>query len=277
MGAIITLLTDFGLADGYVAAMKGVILGINPQVQMIDICHSIQPQNVSQAAFVLGTVYRYFPPKTIHLMVVDPGVGSSRKLVILRTPQGDFVAPDNGVLAYVLQPFLHQPPPSGGRILLKGTLRPESDIQAVQITNPRFYRHPVSPTFNGRDILAPVAAALSLGFSLGGFGPAQDSLEILPISLPVRHGSSLVGHIIHSDGFGNLITDIRENDLPDKPAAIIIADQKISGLSSTYAEGHGLLALVGSSGYLEIALKGGSAQALLGAKLGDEVRISRRP
>jgi len=109
MGTIITLTTDLGLTDAYVAAMKGVILSINSEAKLIDICHCIKPQNISQAAFVLGTAYQFFPPKTIHLVVVDPGVGTERRAIVLRTPLADFVAPDNGVLSYIIQPFSHQP------------------------------------------------------------------------------------------------------------------------------------------------------------------------
>ncbi|MBA7530231.1 hypothetical protein ES705_22434 [subsurface metagenome] len=296
MGAIITLTTDFGLTDAYVAAMKGVILGINPEAKLIDICHTIKPQNIPQAAFVLGTAYQFFPPKTIHVVVVDPGVGTERRAIILRTPSADFVAPDNGVLSYVIQqfikgrlkgrsPFKNYSSPSplkergteGVRLinnLQQVELEPE--LEAVAITKPQFWRSSVSPTFHGRDIFAPVAARLSLGFPPIDFGEAITSVVMLPLPHPYQApDGSLVGHILHIDSFGNLITNIKSDDLPQKKQAITIevGSQLIRGLNRTYAEGRGLLALIGSSGYLEVSLKGGSAHALLNADVGNEVRV----
>jgi len=280
MSAVITLTTDFGLSDAYVASVKGVILGINPEAKLVDICHTIKPQNIPQAAFVLSTAYQYFPRKTIHLVVVDPGVGSERRAIILRTPLASFVAPDNGVLSYIIQQSLTEPVTNKGKFSIKGELKPEADIEAVHITNPKFWRSPVSPTFHGRDILAPVAALLSLGFPPIEFGAPVTSVEMLPLPQPAkRPGGSLVGHIIHIDSFGSLITDIRSDDLPykERPVTIGLGSQLISGLSRTYAEGSGLLALIGSSGYLEVSLKGGNASSLLDAKVGDEVRLRQLP
>ena len=278
MSAIITLTTDFGLADAYVAAMKGVILGINPQAKIIDICHSIKPQNIAQAAFVLSTAYPYFPKKTIHLVVVDPGVGAERGAIILRTPVACFVAPDNGVLSYVIGQSLAKPVMDKGRVSLKGKTKPGADIEVVAITNPKFWRSPVSATFHGRDIFAPVVAALSLGFPPIEFGDPIDSVRVLPLSQSSqRPDGTLVGHILHVDSFGNLITDIKSDDLLLKAEHITIevGGQLIFGLKSTYAEGSGLLALIGSSGYLEVSLKGGSASSLLDARVGDEVRLKK--
>lgn len=276
MSAIITLTTDFGFQDAYVASIKGVILDVNPEAKIVDICHTIKPQSVSQAAFVLSTAYKYFPKKTIHLVVVDPGVGTERRAIILRTPLACFVAPDNGVLSYVIQQSLIEPVARKGSLSIKGGLKPGGNLEVVQITNPRFWRSPISPTFHGRDIFAPVAAALSLGFPPIEFGEPVTSVEMLPIPRPAgRPDGSLVGHIIHIDSFGNLISDIESGDLPpaEQIAALEICNRLISGLSHTYAEGSGLVALVGSSGYLEISLKGGSAASLLDAKVGDEVRL----
>jgi len=279
MGAIVTLTTDFGLVDAYVAAMKGVILDINPEAKLVDICHSIEPQNIAQAAFILSTVYHYYPKKTVHLVVVDPGVGSQRKAIILRTPAATFVAPDNGILSYVIQQSLVRPIKERGRLSLRGETKPGESLEAVHITNPRFWRSPISPTFHGRDILAPVAAALSLGFLPIEFGEQLAEVEVLPVSRPEkRSGGSLLGHIIHVDSFGNLITDIREEDLPPagKIERIEAGNRLINSLVRTYAEGNGLIALVDSSGYLEISLKGGSAASLLEAKIGDEVKVKMR-
>jgi len=271
MDAIITLTTDFGLTDAYVAAIKGVILSINPEARLIDICHTIKPQNTAQAAFVLSTVYQFFPRKTIHVVVVDPGVGTERRVIILRTPQADFVAPDNGVLSYVIEQSSTRPTEVTTQQV---ELQPE--LEAVAVTKPEFWRSPVSPTFHGRDIFAPVAARLSLGFSPGDLGETITSVTMLPLCRPHQAADgSLVGHILHIDSFGNLITNIKSADLPEAKQAITIevATQLISGLSGTYAEAKRLLALIGSSGYLEISLKGGSASDLLKAEVGNKVKI----
>lgn len=273
MSAIITLTSDFGLADAYVAVMKGVILSINPEAKLIDICHTIKPQNIPQAAFVLSTACHYFPQKTVHLVVVDPGVGTKRRAIILRTPEADFVAPDNGVLSYVIQDYSDKHVKSD---VTPRQIKVRPEMEAVAITRPRFWRSPVSPTFHGRDIFAPVAAHLSLGTPPIDFGEAITSLGMLPLPHPQRaRDGSLVGHILHIDSFGNLITNIRKDDLPRTKGTITIevGNQFISGLSLTYAEGEGLLALIGSSGYLEVSLKEGNACALLGAEVGNKVRI----
>ncbi|MBA7644082.1 5'-fluoro-5'-deoxy-adenosine synthase [subsurface metagenome] len=275
MDTIITLTTDFGLSDSYVAAMKGVILSINPEAKLIDICHTIKPQNITQAAFVLSTAYQFFPPKTIHLVVVDPGVGTERRAIILRTPSADFVAPDNGVLSYVIQQYLNKPMEGDSNQQIE--LEPE--LEAVAITKPQFWRSPVRPTFHGRDIFAPVAARLSLGFPPADFGEAINSVTMLP--LPHPHWTPdgvLVGHILHIDSFGNLITNIKSDDLPPTKQALTISvgNYLIRGLSRTYAEGRELLALIGSSGYLEVSRRGGSASAFLDAKIGNEVTIRQQ-
>ena len=266
MAAIITLTTDFGLTDVYVAAMKGVILGINPEARLVDICHTIRPHRILQAAFVLSTAYLFFPPGTIHLVVVDPGVGTERRAIILKTPSASLVAPDNGVLSYIVEQFAA--PETGNRL--------PSALSAVAITNPRFWRSPVSPTFHGRDIFAPVAAWLSRGYPPTDFGETITSVVTLPLVYPRRtKDGGLVGNIIHIDNFGNLITSIRSADLPPATQSITIEinNQRIHGLSRTYAEGNGLLALIGSSGYLEIALKESNSSTFLGATIGNEVRV----
>jgi hypothetical protein len=273
MATVVTLTTDFGLVDAYVAAMKGVILSINPEVRLVDICHLIKPQNILQAAFVLSTAYQFFPRRTVHLVVVDPGVGSRRRALIVRTPSADFVAPDNGVLSYVLQQFLSEPEKTG---INPQQRKLKSEVEAVAITKSQFWRLPVSPTFHGRDIFAPVAALLSLGSSPRDFGETVTSVLMLPLSHTYQQANgTLVGHILHVDNFGNLITDIRSDDLPQKKQemTIEVGRQRILGLSRNYNEGRGLSALIGSSGYLEISLKGGNACALLDAEIGNEVKI----
>lgn len=268
MGAVITFTSDFGLADAYVAAMKGVVLGINPEARLVDICHAIRPQNIAQAAFVLGTAWEFFPRRTIHLVVVDPGVGTERRAVILRTPEADFVAPDNGVLSYVIRKY------AAGRVA--GSRQRLKGAEAFAITESRFWRTPVSPTFHGRDIFAPVAARLSLGTPPSAFGEPVTSLAVLPLPHPHRAADgSIVGNILHIDNFGNLITSISSGDLPAEAGAITIevGRRTIHGLSRTYGTAEGLLALMGSSDRLEISLKDGSAAAFLGAGAGDEVKI----
>ena len=273
MGTVITLTTDFGLADAYVAAMKGVILGINPEVRLVDICHTVKPQDIAQAAYILSTAYEFFPHRTIHVVVVDPGVGTKRGAIILRTPSADFVAPDNGVLSYVILRSL-----SKEVAVDRQQIELESPLEAVAITQSRFWRAPVSATFHGRDIFAPVAAYLSLGTPLEQLGETITSLTVLPLPHPhVAPDGTLVGRIIHIDNFGNLITNIKVDALTREAGEITVevGNQLISGLSRTYGEGEGLVALIGSSGYLEIALKEGDASVFLGAEAGQEVRIRR--
>ena len=274
MGTIITLTTDFGIQDAYVAAMKGVILGINPEATIVDICHSIEPQNIAQAAFVISTAYDYFPQDTIHVVIVDPGVGSQRRAIILRTSKAFFIAPDNGVLSYVIGDSSDKSFAEEGNLPIVKLKRLPSGSQAISLTNPKFWRHPVSATFHGRDIFAPVAAYLSLGVPLEEFGKAITSLLVFPIPRPqVGSNGKLIGHVLHIDHFGNLITNIRKEFLPSRKLYVEIGGQCIEGLSTSYAEGDKLLAILGSSGYLEVAMKGGSAAGLLRAKAGDEVRI----
>ncbi|HEY91974.1 MAG TPA: SAM-dependent chlorinase/fluorinase [Dehalococcoidia bacterium] len=258
MSTVITLTTDFGLDDAYVAAIKGVILGINPEARLVDICHTIRPQAISQAAFILSTAYPFFPTETVHLVVVDPGVGSERKAIIMRTPSAYFVAPDNGVLSYVVDDCSSN----------------KDQIETISVTNSRYWRSPVSATFHGRDIFAPVAAYLSLGYQPNDFGEGIASVKTLQIAKPLRNpDDSITGTIRHIDSFGNLITNIRHRDLPSGPDNMVteISGRKITGLAHTYADGEGLMALIGSSGYLEISVKDGSARDLLGAEVGDEL------
>jgi S-adenosyl-L-methionine hydrolase (adenosine-forming) len=269
--AIITLTTDFGLDDAYVAAMKGVILRINPEAAIVDICHSIEPQNIRQAAFVLSTAFCYFPQDTIHVVVVDPGVGGPRRAIILETDNAIFVAPDNGVLSYVVQASTSK------RISRPTIMKLPAELQAFEITNSKYWHHPVSPTFHGRDIFAPVAAHMSLGTPLNQLGQSIPSVSVFPLPGPkVDADGNLVGHILHIDHFGNLTTDIASEDLPSGGCSIQVAGRQIGSLSHSYQQGRGLLALIGSSGRLEIAWKGGHAARLLESRVGDELRITRR-
>jgi S-adenosylmethionine hydrolase len=275
MGPPITLLTDFGTDDAYAAVMKGVILGRNPRATIVDITHSIKPQDVRHGAFVLATSYAYFPKNTIHVVVIDPGVGSQRRGIILKIPDALFVAPDNGVLSYVVDQLAlnEDSVPVGGAE--SAVVRLKRGIEAVSITDPRFWRNPVSPTFHGRDIFAPVAAGLSLGLSPYEFGEKTNVLTVQPIVKPQTDVSGdVVGHVMHVDHFGNLVTDIRGSNLPPGPVDVYIGSTRIDGISRYYQETEGLAALLGSSGYLEISLRNSSAAEYLEALVGDEVRVA---
>lgn len=268
--AVITLTTDFGLDDAYVAAMKGVILDINPDAIIVDISHSVEPQNISQGAFVFSTAYACFPQDTIHLVIVDPGVGGRRRAIILETENAIFVAPDNGILSYVIQAS------AGKRIFRPTLMKLPPDIQAFEITNSKYWRHPVSPSFHGRDVFAPVAAHVSLGKPFNELGRPVASVNVLPLPRPRTDAAgNLVGHILHIDHFGNLITDVTAQDLPSGGYSIQVAGHRIGSLSHSYEQGPDLLAVIGSSGRLEIALKSGNAAHLFGSRLGDELQITR--
>lgn len=256
MRRTITLTTDFGLVDPYVGLMKGVILGLNPEVNIVDLCHEVAPQNIVQAAFLLKSSRHFFPSGTIHVVVVDPGVGTRRRAVALKTGDAFFVAPDNGVLSGVLED-------------------PEA-FEAVALTNPRYWHHPISSTFHGRDIFAPVAAHLSLGVSLYEFGEPVSNLITLPFPQPLEKEEEIIGQVVHIDRFGNLITNIEGSRLPREDFQIEVGGHCISGLSPSYAEGSELLALIGSSGNLEIAVKNGSAAERLNLGAGDKIKVKKR-
>lgn len=252
--AIVTLTTDFGYDDSYVAAMKGVILGINPDVAVVDVCHTIKPQNVAQAAYVLSTTARYFPDGTIHVVVVDPGVGTERRAVLLVTPNACFVGPDNGVLSYVVEEA--------------------RSVEAYALTNPSFWKSPVSQTFHGRDIFAPVAGHLSVGTPPREFGEPISSLDVMSMPRPkVDEDGVLSGRVVNVDRFGNLITDIRHDDLPKARLFVEVGGHIIDDLSPSYEEGEELLAIMGSDDRLEVSVKRGSAAKFLKAKVGDEVKV----
>lgn len=263
---IITLTTDFGLSDSYVGIMKGVILGIARNATIVDITHQIAPQDIHQAAYIVQTFGAFFPPGTIHVVVVDPGVGSKRRRIILTTPNAMYVAPDNGVLTYVWREAITQ----WGM----------EHCAVYDLTEPRYWLPYVSSTFHGRDVFAPVAAHLALGVAPAQFG--ERSTEIVEAALEQpsrgRHGE-LVGRIIHIDHFGNCITNItlrhlQEAGIGERMTAQLIG-QRIEGLYRTYADVAigALVALIGSSDHLEIAVRNGNAAQTLGAGIGDVVRV----
>ena len=270
----IVLTTDFGLDDPYVGVMKGVVAGINPSAQVIDLTHQIRPQNVRQAAFVLGTSYRFFSPGAIHVAVVDPGVGTSRLALLLLTPWGRFLAPDNGVLSQVFRDYLDRPPERVGRVEV-----PEK-LAAYSLTNSSYWLHPVSQTFHGRDIFAPVAAHLSLGVPPERLGEPVGDLSWLPQPSPIERDNGVHGEVVNVDHFGNLVTNIPSSMLaaPDG-ISLTISGWVIRGLSQTYHESEQsgddeLVALVGSQGFLEVAVRNGSAALSLGVDVGEPVCLT---
>jgi S-adenosylmethionine hydrolase len=271
---LITLTTDFGPLDSYVAEMKGVMLQLNPQATIVDISHHIGPQRVAQGAFVLGAAYPSFPKDTIHLAVVDPDVGTSRRAVLLVTPEGRFLAPDSGVLTYAVRESPEYIA-TAGRPSFLGPMEVAipAGCAAYSVSNPSLWRNPVSYTFHGRDVFAPVAAHLSLGTPPEEVGEPLHSLACLYIPHSQREGNTITGHIIHVDGFGNLITTIEGKSLPEDMVEVRLGGHRIPGVSRSYAEGPGLLTVVGSHGNLEIAARNGSAARELDTDVGSEVVV----
>ena len=264
---VITLTTDFGTVDPYVAMMKGVILGINPRVSIVDISHHIPAQAVLQGAFVLGNSHRYFPKGTIHVVVVDPGVGTSRAALLMVTPSAYFLGPDNGVFSYILEEGLQQGHPMEERVLL-----PEG-YEAYQLTNAEYWVQPVSSTFHGRDIFAPAAAHLSLGVPPHRLAQQVQRVTYFKNERHHWEGDTLVGQVVHIDHFGNLVTNIPESLLPNGSNLIVeVCGQTIRSLNTSYAESDGLLAIVGSYKTLEVAVRNGNAAEELHAKVGEAVR-----
>ena len=257
MNRTIALMTDFGMADGYVGTMHGVILGINPNATIVDLSHEIAPQDVRQAAYVLYTASPYFPKGTIFVVVVDPGVGSERRAIALRAAGAYFVAPDNGVLSYVVT---HKRPG-----------------QIVELSNPDYWLTEVSATFHGRDIFSPVGAHLSRGVPLENLGRPLDQIVSFSIPQPmVGADGSIEGHVLHIDRFGNVITDVRKELLTSDHAwAVAVGGRRVEGIRRTYAtvERGALVALIGSEGHLEVAIRDGSAGEELNLRVGDPVRV----
>ncbi len=263
--SVITLLTDFGLQDEYAGVMKGVILAINPAAVLVDVTHQIDSRDVVQAAFVIHGAYRFFPGGSVHLVVVDPGVGTGRAILALKAGGHVFIAPDNGVLTLLLEKI--QTP------------------SLFRLTNEAFYLRPVSGTFHGRDIMAPVAAHVSRGTALEEIGVPIDPEQAVRLEdlAPVICADGRVeGRIVAVDSFGNLITSIDSATLaracnrgPMNKVQVKIGRQTINGLSQSYGNvaADRLLALVGSRGYLEIAVNQGSAARRLKVKKRDVVRL----
>ena len=254
---IVTLLTDFGLDDAYVGVVKGAILGIHPGARLVDLTHGVPPQDVRHGALVLTDAYQVFPPGTVHLAVVDPGVGTRRRALALRADGHYFVGPDNGLLGFCAT--------------LPG-------LTAVALENPRYHRQPTSRTFHARDVFAPAAAHLARGLPLARLGPPLTALRRLDAPPgPRRLRSRLRGRVLLTDRFGNLLTDLRGDALPDAPEACILAvgRARVVGLSETYADcPRGALgALVDSSGRIEVFVREGSARVRLGVGPGALVSL----
>lgn len=255
--------------------MKGVILGICPEATIVDLSHGVAPQDVAGGARLLESSYRYFPAESIFVAVVDPGVGSTRRAIALKTPSATFVAPDNGLLAGVLRDAGLSIPPDGGAVSLdaSGAPRPE-DVFGVVLANPTYFLPNVSATFHGRDVFAPVAAHLARGVPLAFLGPALHEIVTLPSNEARREGDVVKGEIVAVDHFGNAITNIPESLLDGLTRPVVVVrGHTIAGIANHYAESPGLLALVGSGGYLEIAVNGGSAAKELGMTLRDRVLV----
>ena len=270
---VLTFTTDFGSSDAYVAAMKGVALGIAPDLTLVDVTHDVPRQNIPHGAFVLGSVYRYFPAHTVHVAVVDPGVGTSRKAVALVTPTGSFCAPDNGLLSHILNDHLtadhacFESAEFGAPV----TVPVPHGCEAYEISTPSTMLEPVSDTFHGRDIFTPAAAHLASGLDPERLGEPLHQITILNLFTIERNGDALTGRVIHVDRFGNVVTNIPAPQLPQGHIVVEVADTKIHGLSATFADADGLLALIGSHGYLEVAENLGSAAQSLEVRVGDTV------
>ena len=256
---IVTLLTDFGTQDHYVASMKGVILGINPWCTLIDISHEVSPHDMREGALTLANAYLYFPKGTIHLAVVDPGVGSARKPILLVTNNYFFVGPDNGLLSLAAK---------------KDGVR-----KTILLSNRSFFRPSVSTTFHGRDVFAPIAGHLSTGVQPELLGRRVRSWVELDLEEPRRVKGNLIGEISYMDAFGNIVTNISQQDLnrfsEKREIVISIAKREIRGLKKSYGEAKKgeLLALIGSGDFLEISIREGNAQEALKGRRGDKVRI----
>jgi S-adenosyl-L-methionine hydrolase (adenosine-forming) len=248
---VIALITDFGTKDYFVGAMKGVIFTINPNANIIDITHEIPPHDVQSAGFALGSAYKNFPEKTIFVAVVDPGVGSNRRPIVVETPKYKFVAPDNGLLSFIFN-F-------------------EKDFRVFRIDNDELFLKPISKTFHGRDIFAPVATHLSMGVKPELVGSEIKDFIKFDLNSPQTIANKRIeGQIIHIDYFGNLVTNLKLEDLPEK-FELKIRDQTIKKLSQNYSEaGKGeLLLILGSAGFYEVAANQSSAKDILRAVVND--------
>jgi len=258
--APITLLTDFGTADYYVGAVKGVVLSINHSATIVDLTHDIPPQDIEAGAFVLLGSYRSFPKGAIHVAVVDPGVGSARRPIIVSARGQFFVGPDNGLFSYVLDR--------------------EVDYRVFQVVEQQYFHQPVSTTFHGRDVFGPVAAELSNGVSPDSFGPQiKDAVRLPSLKPKVLKNGKVKGRIIHIDRFGNCVTNIDSGVEVNQTTTLRVNGNTIESVQEFYSEGKKrikLFAIWGSAGFLEISAQNRSAAKMLKAKRGDEVVVETK-
>lgn len=256
---VISLTTDFGVADHFVGVMKGVILGICPDARIVDITHEIPPFEITQGAFLIAEASRWFPRKTVHVVVVDPGVGTARRPVLIEAGGQYYIGPDNGVLAMVYADVPHK---------------------AREITAEKYFNQPLSRTFHGRDIFAPVAAHLASGVRASKFGPLIDNHWKLPFLKPQRTAKRVwTGSVLHVDRFGNLITNFRLTDFPDvlsRPFELAVGTRTVGRMARNYADSQPgeVFAIEGSSGYVEIACNQASAAKVLGCGVGAPVDLT---
>jgi len=256
---LITLTTDFGYRDPFVGIMKGVIAAIHPQAQVVDLTHGVPSQNIMAGALILQHSVRYFATGTIHVVVVDPGVGGGRKPILIEHQGSYFVGPDNGVLSLALE-------------------RGVPD-RVIELTNGDYHLQHISKTFHGRDIFAPVAAHLASGVPPAEFGKPLETFVKLVIPQVVRGENRVDGEIVYADGFGNMYTNIRERDLaglPREPLVIELAGVPLGGLVTTYTRvgGGDFACLFNSWGLLEIAMNKGNVMQRTGAQIGDKVTVT---
>lgn len=252
---VIALLTDFGTKDYFVGAVKGAILSINRQAAIVDITHEIPPQDILAASFTLRACYKNFPEKTIFVAVVDPGVGSERRAILVETENYYFIAPDNGLLSFIFEDA--------------------NNFHVFELTNEKFFAPKVSRTFHGRDIFAPIAAHLSKGVEPDEFGREIENFKHLKSSKPKKISKKEIeAEIIHIDRFGNLITNLTKDDLPEN-FTLEIGGTTISKLQSFFAEAEKgeLFMITGSAGFLEVAVFGASAQEILRAEVGEKILL----
>lgn len=240
MKRIVTLTTDFGIEDHYVGVMKGVILSINSEVNVVDITHNVDSHSIVPAAFIIKNSYKYFPKNTIHVVVIDPGVGSDRKAILVCFNNHFFIGPDNGVFSLIFQST--------------------SNCEVYQLENEKYFLENISSTFHGRDIFSPAAAYLSKEVAPNDFGKKLTNPHTIELNEYTLEDTEIRGEVIYTDKFGNLVTNIPSN-IVNKDSEITIGDKKIQGVSNYYSQVKAgkLLAIAGSSGYLEISINQGNA------------------
>ena len=260
---LITLLTDFGNRDSFVASMKGVILSINPHATIVDLSHDVLPYSIEDAAYLLKSCYRYFPEGTVHVAIVDPGVGTKRRPLGIKTSRCYFLGPDNGLFSYIFDE--------------------ENEVEVREIENQQIRLNSVGHTFEGRDIFAPAAAWLTSGQSFESLGRRIGEGRIFPIVKPRKEASGLVGVVIYVDHFGNLISNLTLKDVDavrsevsSEGLALQIAGHRVNGLFASYAEGSkiGPSALINSNGVVEVFIKEGNAALWLKVGCGAEIILS---